>query len=95
MRSRKSAQVQGRDPSFDQDVAHRIHPGRAGSISLATVEPDTLIFDRLLPNPGWWNGNSPEDPLDVFEYCLAVEITHCARLKLMTLTWVQFIGGSA
>ena len=72
--------------------------GEAGSISLTTVEPDTLIVATVLPNPGWWNGNSPEDTMDGFEYCLAANIAHRAGLKhmkLMNLAWDQFIGGAA
>jgi polar amino acid transport system substrate-binding protein len=51
-----------------------------------------------LPNPGWWNGKSPEDTKDGFEYCLAAEIAGRAGLhhmKLMNLAWDQFIGGAA
>ncbi len=72
--------------------------GTAGSISLTTVEPDTLIVATVLPNPGWWNGKSPEDTKDGFEYCLAAEIAGRAGLhhmKLMNLAWDQFIGGAA
>ena len=59
--------------------------GEAGSISLTTVEPDTLIVATVLPNPGWWNGMSPEDTKDGFEYCLAANIAHRAGLKKMKL----------
>jgi polar amino acid transport system substrate-binding protein len=69
-----------------------------GSISMTTVEADTLIVATVLPNPGWWNGNSPEDTMDGFEYCLAANIAHRAgvkHMKLMNLAWDQFIGGAA
>ena len=72
--------------------------GEPGSIALTTVEADTLIVATVLPNPGWWNGTSPEATLDGFEYCLAAEIAHRAGLKhmkLMNLAWDQFIGGAA
>lgn len=62
--------------------------GAAGSISLTTVEPDTLVVATVLPNPGWWNGTSPGDTKDGFEYCLAAEIAQRAglhHLKLMNL----------
>ena len=55
--------------------------GDAGSISLTTVEPDTLTVATVLPNPGWWNGNSPEETKDGFEYCLAASIAHRAAMK--------------
>lgn len=72
--------------------------GQAGSISLKTVEPQTLVVATVLPNPGWWNGKSPSDTKDGFEYCLAAEIAQRAglkRMKLMNLAWDQFISGAA
>lgn len=72
--------------------------GTAGSISLTTVEPDRLIVATMLPNPGWWNGTSPEATVDGFEYCLAAENAGRAGLKhmkLMNLAWDQVIGGAA
>ena len=72
--------------------------GEAGSISLTTIEPDTLIVGTVLPNPGWWNGTSPAETLDGFEYCLAAEIAHRAglgHLRVLNFAWDQFIGGAA
>ncbi|MER8594233.1 ABC transporter substrate-binding protein [Mesorhizobium sp. M1182] len=72
--------------------------GEVGSISLTPVQAETLIVATVLPNPGWWNGTSPEETKDGFEYCLAAEIAHRAGLKhmkLMNLAWDQFIGGAA
>lgn len=72
--------------------------GEAGSIRIKTVIPDTLVVATVLPNPGWWNGMSPEATKDGFEYCLAANIAHRAGLKhmkLMNLAWDQFIGGAA
>jgi polar amino acid transport system substrate-binding protein len=72
--------------------------GKSGSLSLKTIEPDTLIVATVLPNPGWWNGASPKDTKDGFEYCLAAEIAHRAGLKhmkLLNFAWDQFIGGAA
>ena len=72
--------------------------GTPGSISLTTVEPDTLTVATVLPNPGWWNGTSPAETKDGFEYCLAAEVAQRAGLKhmkLMNLAWDQFIGGAA
>ena len=72
--------------------------GKPGSITLTTVEPQTLIVATVLPNPGWWNGKSPADTKDGFEYCLAADIAHRAglkRMKLMNLAWDQFISGAA
>lgn len=33
--------------------------GEANSITLTTVEPDTLTVATVLPNPGWYNGVTP------------------------------------
>ena len=72
--------------------------GEAGSISLTTIEADTLIVGTVLPNPGWWNGTSPAETLDGFEYCLAAEIAHRAglgNLRVINFAWDQFISGAA
>lgn len=72
--------------------------GEAGSISLSTVEPDTLIVATVLPNPGWYNGVSPVAVQDGYEYCMAAQIAHragLANLKLMNLAWDQYISGTA
>lgn len=72
--------------------------GTAGSISLTTVEPDTLTVATVLPNPGWYNGVSPTAVQDGYEYCMAAEIAHRAglkNLKLMNLAWDQYISGTA
>lgn len=72
--------------------------GPAGSISLTTTQPDTLIVATVLPNPGWYNGLSPASTQDGFEYCMAAEIAHRAglkNLKLLNLAWDQYISGTA
>jgi polar amino acid transport system substrate-binding protein len=72
--------------------------GETGSISLSTVEPDTLIVATVLPSNSLWNGSSAEDTRDGFEYCIAAEIAQRAalkHLKVMNLAWDQFINGSA
>lgn len=72
--------------------------GPAGSISLTTTQPDTLIVATVLPNPGWYNGMSPASTQDGFEYCMAAEIAHRAglkNLKLLNLAWDQYISGTA
>lgn len=71
--------------------------GEAGSIQITTREPDTLIVGTVLPNPGWWNGFTPEKIEDGFEYCIAAEIAHRAgvhNLKVMNMAWDQYISGA-
>lgn len=50
-----------------------------------------------LPNPGWWNGTSPDDLTGGYEMCMLVEIAHRAGLEKMVvknLSWDQYISGS-
>lgn len=72
--------------------------GQKGSINLTTVEDDTLVVATVLPNPGWYNGVTPQGVSDGYEYCMAAEIAHRAgikNLKLMNLAWDQYISGTA
>ncbi|MFQ6185940.1 ABC transporter substrate-binding protein [Sinorhizobium meliloti] len=72
--------------------------GKAGSISLETVTPDTLTVAAVLPSPGWYNGVSPERIADGFEYCMAADVAQRAglkHLKIMNLAWDQYISGTA
>lgn len=72
--------------------------GKPGSIKLRTQKPGTLTVSTVLPNPGWWNGTSPETVKSGFEYCLAADIAHRAGLKsvqLKNLAWDQYISGTA
>ncbi|MEN2474800.1 ABC transporter substrate-binding protein [Burkholderia sp. GS2Y] len=72
--------------------------GRPDSISLATLEKDTLTVATVLPNPGWWNGTSPTTIDSGFEYCLAANIAYRAGLhhvKIKNMAWDQYISGTA
>ncbi len=71
--------------------------GEPGSITLTTQKPDTLTVMVVLPSPGWWNGTSPTDIKDGYEYCLAADIAHRGGLHALTLknvSWDQFISGT-
>ena len=72
--------------------------GEAGSIMLDTVADGTLTVATVLPNPGWWNGTSPEAVASGYEYCMAASIAHRAGLDSVTvknLAWDQYISGTA
>lgn len=72
--------------------------GQHGSLQLQTLEPGTLTVATVLPNPGWYNGQSPSSTKDGFEYCMAAEIAHRAglqKLRLINLAWDQYISGTA
>ncbi len=69
----------------------------------ATIEIDpitegTLTVLTVLPNPGWWNGESADSLTGGFEYCMAAEFANRAGFDDMTIkvtSWDQYIGGMA
>lgn len=68
-----------------------------GSIDLEMQTKGVLTVATVLPNPGWWNGNTPEDTKSGFEYCMAAEIANMAgadSLEIKNLAWDQYISGS-
>jgi polar amino acid transport system substrate-binding protein len=72
--------------------------GEAGSVKLTTLIPDTVVVGTVLPGPGWWNGMSPDQIKDGFEYCIAAAIAHRAgvhHLVVKNMAWDQFISGAA
>ena len=72
--------------------------GERGSIKLETIAADTLTVATVLPNPGWYNGVSPEKIEDGFEYCMGAEIAHRAgldKVRLVNMAWDQYISGTA
>lgn len=72
--------------------------GERGSISLETIAADTLTVATVLPNPGWYNGVSPEKIEDGFEYCMGAEIAYRAgldKVRLVNMAWDQYISGTA
>jgi hypothetical protein len=72
--------------------------GKRSSISLAILEKDALTIATVLPNPGWWNGTSPEAIGSGFEYCLTAGITYRDGLhhaKIGNMAWDKYISGTA
>jgi ABC-type amino acid transport substrate-binding protein len=71
--------------------------GEPGSIKIDPVVDGQLTVVTALPNPGWWNGTSPENLTGGFEFCMVAEIAHRAGLSKMAvrnLSWDQYISGS-
>ena len=71
--------------------------GTQGSIHLKTVKPDVLSVVTVLPNPGFWNGTSPDTVDSGFEYCMFADLAYRAGLKsieLKNLAWDQYISGT-
>lgn len=70
----------------------------ADTIELDQREAGVLTVATVLPNPGWWNGDTPESITSGFEYCMAAEIANMAgaeALKLKNLAWDQYISGAS
>lgn len=64
--------------------------------TLTTLQPGVLTVRPYLPAPGYWNGNSPDQVKDGFEYCLAANIAHRAgldTLKLVMVSFAQVVAG--
>ncbi|MFC9420033.1 hypothetical protein, partial [Bacillus mobilis] len=50
----------GQPPSSAAAFGNCALKGDTGTISLHPVQSDTLVVATVLPNPGWWNGTSPD-----------------------------------
>ncbi|MEV0381103.1 ABC transporter substrate-binding protein [Nonomuraea sp. NPDC050643] len=71
--------------------------GKPGSITIDPTVDGRLTVVTALPNPGWWNGTSPENLKSGFEFCMVAEIAHRAglgRMVVRNLSWDQYISGS-
>jgi len=71
--------------------------GEPGSITIDPTVDGQLSVVTVLPNPGWWNGTTPENLTDGFEMCMLADIAHRAGLESMSikvLSWDQYISGS-
>lgn len=69
----------------------------AGSVDLHFADPDRAVVATVLPNPGSWNGDTPESIRSGFEYCIAAEIANlggASSFEIKNLAWDQFISGS-
>lgn len=64
--------------------------GEVGSIKLQPANEGVLTVETALPNPGWWNGDTPEQITTGFEYCLAANVAHRAGLKEVRLVIASF-----
>lgn len=70
----------------------------AAPIEIDPITDGTLTVLTVLPNPGWWNGDSAESLTGGFEYCMAAEFANRAGFDNMTVkvtSWDQYIGGMA
>lgn len=72
------------------DISECILSGEVGSIKLQPVNEGVWTVETALPNPGWWNGDTPEQIKTGFEYCLAANVAHRAGLKEVRLVIASF-----
>ena len=72
------------------DIKECILSGEVGSIKLQPVNPGVFTLETALPNPGWLNGDTPEDIHTGFEFCLAANIAHRAGLDEVKLVIASF-----
>lgn len=66
------------------------------TIEIDPVTEGTLTVLTVLPNPGWWNGDSADSLTGGFEYCMAAEFANRAGFDDMTIkvtSWDQYISG--
>jgi polar amino acid transport system substrate-binding protein len=72
--------------------------GQKGQFKISPLTPGVLTVRANLPAPGWWNGNTPDDIKDGFEYCLAQNIAYRAgldRVQVVIAAWTQVLSGAA
>ncbi len=70
--------------------------GAKGSIPLTPAKAGQLTVEVNLPAPGWWNGNTPEDIKDGYEYCMAANIAHRAgldKVEVVNVAWDALVAG--
>ncbi|MHC5232471.1 ABC transporter substrate-binding protein [Brucella sp. LJL56] len=71
--------------------------GVKGSMPFTPVNADQLTVQVNLPsNPGWNNGDTPDQIKDGYEYCLGANIAHRAgldRVKIVNVAWDALVAG--
>ena len=70
--------------------------GEKGSIPLTPAKAGHLTVEVNLPAPGWWNGDTPEQIQDGYEYCMAANIAYRAgldKVKVVNVAWDALVAG--
>jgi len=71
--------------------------GTKGSMPFTPVNAGQLTVQVNLPsNPGWNNGDTPDQIKDGYEYCLGANIAHRAGLdsvKIVNVAWDALVAG--
>ncbi|WP_011582462.1 MULTISPECIES: ABC transporter substrate-binding protein [Chelativorans] len=64
--------------------------GEKGTVSITPANPGVITVETALPNPAWWNGDTPDQIADGFEYCLAANIAHRAGFDAVNIVVSSF-----
>jgi polar amino acid transport system substrate-binding protein len=64
--------------------------GEKGTVSIRSANPGVITVETALPNPAWWNGDTPDQIADGFEYCLAANIAHRAGFDAVNIVVSSF-----
>src|SRR5215475_6685947 len=70
--------------------------GKKGEFPLTPAKAGQLTVEVNLPAPGWWNGNTPDDIKDGYEYCMAANIAHRAgldKVEAVNVAWDALVAG--
>jgi len=70
--------------------------GTKGSIPFTPAQAGQLTVEVNLPAPGWWNGDTPEQIQDGYEYCMAANIAYRAgldKVKVVNVAWDALVAG--
>lgn len=71
--------------------------GVKGAYHITPAIPGQLTVEVTLPEPGWYNGDTPETIKDGYEYCMAANIAYrlgLDKVVVRNVAWPQLIGGS-
>ncbi|MGH6774415.1 ABC transporter substrate-binding protein [Brucella tritici] len=64
--------------------------GEKGTVAITPANPGVITVETALPNPAWWNGDTPDQIVDGFEYCLAANIAHRAGFDTVNIIVSSF-----
>ena len=70
--------------------------GSKGSMPFTPAQAGQLTVEVNLPDPGWWNGDTPDEIKDGYEYCMAANIAYRGgldKLKIVNVAFDALVAG--
>jgi polar amino acid transport system substrate-binding protein len=70
--------------------------GHHGEFHLSPETAGALTVKTTLPEPGWWNGNTPDSIKSGYEYCMAANIAYRSgldRVKVKNAPFPEVVSG--